>query len=624
MEKIRVVALGGLSENGKNCYCIEVDEDIFVIDCGLKYPSVNNPGIDFTIPNFDYLRKNSSRVKAVIITHGHDDQYGALPYLLNLINVPVYASSTTINMIRMDYAKKFRRFQTYHFVTVLPSSTVTIAGHLLDFFSTTHSISNSFGFALHTEAGNIVFTSDFMSDYNHVRNFTFDLPRLCKIAEANPTLLLMSESVKALLPGTASPRHRLTPHIFDLIENMNGQLFIALYSQNFYNIQEIIELAVKSDKKICFANQTLASFKKAFNVSGDLVIPDSNYVELRDLSSVPENERIILLTGSGLNLFSDIKEVCYGGIPELKVSPSDTFVMACPSVAETEIQHTEALDTVFATGCRVKNITRRDISSMHAQEEDIKMMLTLLRPRYYMPVKGEFRQLMGNAKIAVNMDIGLNHRNIFVYDNGMFLKIDEKGNFISAPEKANVSDVVVDGSIVGEVRENILEERATMSSDGVILMGCLISLKEKRLLSNPDIQMRGFIYLKDASDIVSEVSKSFVSSLDGFLKESKGISMSEMERKIGDKMTRVIKKMTEKEPLVICELRNADEAERSLAQRNQARNNKNLQNRPYFNNKPNPNKANHSQPGNAQNQQKVPNFTLPTPRKPIDDSSDGK
>ena len=248
MEKIRVVALGGLNENGKNCYCIEVDGDIFVIDCGLKYPSVNNPGIDFLIPNFDYLRKNQDRVKAVIITHGHDDQYGALPYLLNLINVPVYASSTTINMIRMDYGKKFRRFQTYHFISVYPSSTVVIAGHTFDFFATTHSISNSFGFALRTEVGNIVFTSDFISDYNHVRGFSFDLPRLCKIAEANPTLLLMSESLKALAPGSASPKHRLTPHIQDMVGNMKGQLFIALYTQNFYNIQEVIDLAVKNDK----------------------------------------------------------------------------------------------------------------------------------------------------------------------------------------------------------------------------------------------------------------------------------------------------------------------------------------------------------------------------------------
>lgn len=633
MEKIRVVALGGLSESGKNCYCLEVDGDIFVIDCGLKHPSVNNPGIDFTIPNFDYLRKNASRVKAVVITHGHDDQYGALPYLLNLINVPVYASSTTINMIRMDYAKRFRRFQTYRFVTVSPSSSATIAGHLFDFFATAHSVSNSFGFALHTPAGNIVFTSNFITDYDRVRNFSFDLPRLVKIAEANPTLLLMTESVSALLPGSASPKHRLAPHVQNLVENMTGQLFFALYTQNFYNLQEIIDLAVKNDKKICYANSTFASFRKAFNAGGDLVIPEANYVESKDLASIPPNERIVIVNDAGLKLFSSIKELCYGGVSGIRINPGDTFVMACPSVAETEVQHTEALDTVFATGCRVKNITRRDIASMHAQEEDLKMMISLLRPRYYMPVEGEFRKLMGNAKTAVNMDVGLNHRNIFVYDDGMFLKLDEKGDFIAAPEKVNVSDVVVDGAIVGEVRESVLEERARMSSDGVILMGCLISMRERKLRSAPDIQMRGFIYLKDASDIVSEVSKSFASTLENLLKEDKGLSMGEIERKEADKMTRTIKKMTDKEPLVICELRNADEAERSLAQRSQARSRN--PNPPNSLNNRNPHGGFHPRvrqggnpnlpvPSGNPSSPKAPPFTLPTPRKPIDGSEGEK
>lgn len=574
MEKIRVVALGGLCENGKNCYCIEVDDDIFVVDCGLKYPTANNPGIDFLIPNFDYLRKNADRVKAVIVTHGHDDQYGALPYLLNLINVPVYASGTTITMIRMDYGKKFRRFGTYHFISVVPSSTVVIAGHTFDFFSTTHSISNSFGFALHTSLGNIIFTGDYITDYDKVRNFSFDMPRLCQIAKENPTFMLMTESVACNKPGQASPNHRITPMVRELVEKMTGQLFVALYTQNFYNITEIINLAVQHNKKICLANKTLAEFKKSFNVYGDLVIPDANYIDVADINSIPANERIVILTNTGLKLFNDIKELCYGGLGGLRIGKADSFVMACPSVPETEIQHTDALDTVFGTGCNVLNITRRNIASMHAQEEDVKMMLTLLRPKYYMPVKGMYRQIYANCMLAYGMNIGLDYRHIFCYENGMVVKFDEDGTLVTDPEKVNVSDVVVDGSTVGEVKQNVLEERATMSGDGVILMGCLVSLKDKKLLSNPDIQMRGFIYLKDAGDIVNEISRNFTSSLEDMIKDSRGMSMSDIERKLSEKMKRFVKKKADKEPLIICQLRNADEAERSYAQREQARQNK--------------------------------------------------
>ncbi len=613
-----MVALGGLNESGKNCYCLEVDGDIFVIECGLKYPAADNPGVDYLIPNFDYLRRNSSRVKAVIITHGHDSQYGALPYLLNLINVPVYASSTTINMIRMDYGRKFRRFGTYRFVSVVPSSTVTIAGHVFQFFQTTHSMPNSFGFSLKTSAGNIVYTSDFISDYNHSGNFSFDMPRMCQIAQADKTLLLMCESESAQLPGTASPNHRLAPHIESAFEEAKGPVYIALYTQNFFNIQEVIDTAVKADKVVTFYTPEMTDFLKSFNASGDLVIPTGHYVPFTDIKSVPENQRVVIITGSGLKLFSDIKELAYGArkAEGFGLGVGDTFIMACPSVPGIEVQHTEALDTVFATGAKVLNITRRDIAAMHAQQEDIKMMITLFHPKYYMPVKGEFRQLMANARTAVDMDIGLNHRNIFVYDNGMFIKFDDKGEFIPVPEKVLANDVVVDGATVGEVKDNVLEERATMSSDGVILMGALVSLKNKVQLSTPDIQMRGFIYLKDSTKLVDNVNAIFSATVDSLLKSEKPVALAEIQHKASEKISRFLKKETDKQPIVICVIRNADEAQRSLEQRHKAHENRTPGSKNFFH--PRRPQLNRS-PAPAPVASQVPNvkIDLPSPRKPV-------
>lgn len=605
MEKARIVALGGLNELGKNCYLIEVDGDIFVIECGLKFPGPSNPGIDFVIPNFDYLRRNASRVKGVIITHAHDSTYGALPYLLNLINVPVYASATTITMIRMDYKRKYRRFGDYHFVTVNPSSDVNIAGHLFHFFATTHSMPNSFGFSLETSAGNIVYTSDFISDFSHVGNYTFDMPRMCRIAENSKTLLLMCESEGAQKEGTASPKHRLTPFLTEYLQNMAGPLYVALYTANFYNIQETINAAAKFGKTIIFANPLMSEYLKSFNASGDLVVPQGHYAELSEIESVPANQRVILVTGTGLKLFSDIKDICYGGrkAEGLSLGPSDTFIMACPSVPATEVQHTEALDAVFATGATVKNITRRDIASMHAQAEDIKMMITLFRPKYYMPVIGEYRQLMANAMTAVDMEIGLNHRNIFVYDNGMFIKFDEEGKFVAAPEKVPANDVIVDGNTVGNVKDSVLEERASMSSDGVILLSSLISLKDRKLLSAPDIQMRGFIYMKDDAKLSEKIEAIFNTTIQAMLSDSHPVPLADIQKKVGDKVQRFLKKETDKQPLVICVIRNADEAERSQQQRAQART---------------------ARSESKETKDSVPAkavFTLPTPRKPV--GSDG-
>lgn len=610
MEKARVVALGGLNEAGKNCYCLEVDGDIFVIECGLKYPSVTNPGIDFVIPNFDYLRKNANRVKAVIVTHAHDGQFGALPYLLNLVNVPVYASAPTITMIRMAYSRRFRKFGTYRFNTVVPSSTVTIAGHVFDFFETTHSTPSSFGFALHTEAGNIVYTSAFMSDFSHNGNYSFDMTRMCRIAESGNTLLLMAESEGALLPGTASPRHRLTPFIDTLLENATGPSYFAVYTSDLFHIEEIIKTAVKHNKVVFFATPLFNEYLRSFQASGDLAIPQGHYAPLADIKSVPPKDRVIIVTGSGLKLFSDLKELAYGARKEdgLSLGPSDNFVMACPSVPGTEVQHTEALDTVFATGAKVLNITRRDMAAMHAQQEDLKMMITVFKPKYYLPVEGQFRQLMANAKTAVDMEVGLNHRNIFVYDNGMVLKFDEAGNFIPDPEKIPAADVVVDGNIVGQVKDSVLEERAKMSSDGVILMGALVSLRHKKQLSAPDIQMRGFIYLKDAAALLQKVNDIFSTTIDQMLNTpNRLVPLAEIQKKVGDKISRYLKKETDKEPLVICVIRNADEAERSQVQRAQAKANRaNGQ-------------ANRTRSA-AQRTPTVPaaaNLDLPSPRKPV-------
>lgn len=619
MKQARILALGGLNESGKNCYCIEVDDDIFVVECGLKHPSVNNPGIDYVIPNFDYLRKNASRVKAVIITHAHDSTYGALPYLLNLVNVPVYASATTITMIRMDYSHKFRRFGTYRFNAVTPSSTVNIAGHTFDFFQTTHSMPNSFGFALHTDAGNIVYSSAFMSDYSHVGNFSFDMPRMCRIAGENPTLLLMCESEGAQLSGTASPRHRIAPHITPLLESQTGPLYIALYTANFYNIQEVINTAVKFNKTIIFSNPTLNEYLKSFNASGDLVIPQGHYVELRDIESVPPSQRVIIVTGSGLKLFSDIKEICYGTRKSegLSLGPADTFVMACPSVPQTEVQHTEALDTVYGTGCHAINITRSQIASMHAQQEDIKMMITLFHPRYYLPVSGEYRQLMANAVTAVDMEIGLNHRNIFVYDNGMPIKFDGDGKFVPSQDKVLANDVVVDGNIVGAVRDSVLEERATMSNDGVLLISGLISLKEKKQLSAPDVQMRGFIYLKDATKLLEKINAIFTTTLDSMLSEPKPVALAEIQRKVSDKVQRYLRKETDKEPLVICVIRNADEAERSQQQRAQAKQARSASQSGQTSDNPQPSKR-----SERKRPLVAPSLDLPLPRKPVPTESE--
>ena len=556
---IQVVALGGLDEMGKNCYVIEVDNDAFIVEAGLKYPNASIPGVDIIIPDFDYIRTIARKVKGIIITHGHDDQYGALPYLLNIVRAPIYATETTIQVIKTTLSPRFRKIDQYTFVKVNPSDTLNIAGHVFELFQTTHSVAESFGFALKTRFGNIVYTSDFMSDYSPLKGFQFDLPKVARLSENDKTFLLMTESESADKSGIASPRHKITPLIQGLFEESTGKIFVSLFYQNFYNIQEVINLAVKNKKKICIADPDQIPFFDRMAEIGDLVIPKEMRISAAEISRNASKDVVVLVTGSGDQLYKYCKDICYGNVNGIKVDTKDVWIDAAPSVPGTEVSYTDASDTIFRTDCKVLTLNRKSLSSMHAQEEDLKMMISLFRPKYYMPVKGEFRLLMANAKLAIDLGIGLNHFNTFVYDNGMALAFDKDGHVVRKMIVVKNGDVMVDGNSVGDVKEAAIDERQKMADGGVVLIGIAVSLKRKKIVCNPDVQMRGFIYLRESEPVVNQVASLAVSSINNFLSGERNMSLMDMEKKTSDKISKMLYKTTNKEPMINVKILNVDQ-----------------------------------------------------------------
>lgn len=554
---IKIVALGGLDEMGKNCYVIEIDNDAFIIEAGLKYPTRNIPGVDIIIPDFDYLRNIQDRVKAIIITHGHDDQYGALPYLLNIVKAPIIATKTTIAIIQSTYRKN-RNIEKAQFVEVKPSSHVEIAHHAFELFQTTHSVAESFGFALKTRFGNIVYTSDYITDYSPLKGFQFDLPKVARLSETDQTFLLMTESECADKPGIASPNHKITEILREEFENSRGKIFISIYNQNFYNIQEVINSCRKYRKKIVIADPDQLAFFESMAKIGDIAIPPEMQVSLHDVGKFAPSDLVVLVTGSGEKLFRYCKEICYGNVKNLKVETTDTWINAAPSVPGTEIIHTDACDTMYRTDCHVLNLTRKQVSSMHAQQEDLKMMLSLLRPKYYMPVKGEYRLLMSNAQIAMNLGIGLNHMNCFVFDNGMALCFDKDGKPVHRIYNVRNGDIMVDGNSVGDVKEAAIEERTKMADGGVVLVGVAVSLKNKEVVSQPDVQMRGFLYLKDSQPVLDQITTLVTSQLNAALNNERKFPLVEIEKRIGDKVAKSLVKTTQKEPRVIIKIIDVD------------------------------------------------------------------
>jgi ribonuclease J len=546
---VRVFALGGLDENGKNMYCIETKDSIFVIEAGSKYPDLTNPGVDVIIPDMTYLKEHASKVKAIIISHGHDDEYGALPYLLKIVNVPIYTTATARIFIMADFGKKYGNLFNFHIIK--PSDDCMIAGYAFHFFGTTHTVMESFGFSMETPSGSIVYTGDYISDFGVQGHFTFDLAKIAKIADEHKTLLMMTESSGADKPGIVSPTHKITPHIKGLIEEGEHRVVIACYTQNMYVISEIIALAVKNHKKIVITNSHFIDVLPQFIANGDLMIPRANQCAVDEIPQNAPTDLIVLITGSGEELYDYLEDLGHHENKDkaFQISPDDVIVLACPPVASTEEKSVAARDSLYTTGAKIVNLTRNDLSSMHAQQEDIKMLISIFHPKYYMPVEGEFRLMMANAKVAESIGYGADK--IFLIDNGMALAFDAAGNAVlPVATLVRPGNVFIDGLGVGDVRSDIIDERTQMSEGGVIVLGAVFSSKSHQLVGQPTVDMKGFVHTSDSESVVKSITQIFNNALRELLAMPTPdivLAMRRMMKTMSDEMIR----QTGKNPLIL-------------------------------------------------------------------------
>lgn len=548
-DKIRIFALGGLDEDGKNCNVVEINGDIFVIGCGIKYPDKTMPGIDYVIPNFDYLKEHKDHVRAYFLTHGHDDEMGALAYLYKDVPAPVYGSRVTLNMLKIFTEHVNLDPNIYDLHVVEPSSNFVVSGRSISYFQTSHNIALSSGVAISTSYGNIVFSSDFVVENNASPNYLHDMNAIAKISE-EPTLALLTESVYASHPGYTAPDYKLTPHIEQTVKDAEGRVFISIFSPNFYNIDEVITLAIASRKKIIPFDEETASTIAAMQSCGQLMIPRDNFAPIDDINRFRAQDIIVLMLGYSVRLYAKIALLAAGQSEGKQVSlnETDTFVVACPSNDNTEIEATDALDELYRSGCKVLNVPKKKFLRMHASEEDLKMMIGLFKPKYYIPVKGFYKDLLHNAQVALSMGINLNHQNVFLLENGLSVIIDESGGRLF-DESIPHGDVMIDGIGVGDVGENVIADRQKLA-EGVVILALTISKSKGKIVAGPDVQMRGLVFIKDADAILRDVSKIFVATVE----ESLGGGSYDLEtikQNVYEKCLRAIRRQTGKEPMVL-------------------------------------------------------------------------
>jgi len=548
-DKIKIFTLGGLDEDGKNCSVVVVNDEIYVIGAGIKFPDKTMPGIDYVIPDFTYLKEHKDQVKAYFLLHGHDDEIGALAYIFDAVPAPVYGSEVTLAMLKMFSEHVNMNPNRYDLHPVKPSSSFYVGKRKINYFQTAHNIAYSSGVSISTDLGNIVFTSDFVVENNANKNYLHDMAAIAKLGEEK-TLVLLTESVYASHPGYTAPDYKLTPLIEQTVKDAPGRVFISLFTPNFYNIDEVISLAIASKKKVIPYDEETQKTIYAMQACGQLIIPRDNFAPIDDINRFRAQDIIVIMLGYGTKLYGKIALLAakQNEVKQISLVTDDTFIVACPSNDNTEIEATDAFDELFRSDCHVINIPRKKFLKMHASEEDLKMMITLFKPQFYIPVKGYYKDLLHNAEVALSMGINLNHQNVFLLENGLSWIYDGSAAHL-LDEKIPHGDIMIDGIGVGDVGENVIADRQKLA-EGVVILALTISRSKHKIVAGPDVQMRGLVFIKDADAILRDVSKVFLATVQEELVDSK-FDSAKLKQDVYERCLRTIRRETGKEPMVL-------------------------------------------------------------------------
>ena len=553
---VKLTPIGGQAENGKSMYCLEIDDQWFIIDAGYRFPEVDKLGVDVIIPNFDYLKENKDKIKAIFITHGHDDVMGALPYLLQEVNVPIYTTDLTADLIDQLLQRYMRHSHVsykYKIKRVNMNATIKVAGVTVEFFPITHSIPGSVGLAFLTPNGYVVYSSEFIIDFGAPERFRCNIQKMMEIGKKG-VLALLCESSYSKNDGYTSPKHKLTDKIESIFEDATGRIIISSYAQNAFRTQEIAQLAKKYNRKICFYGRdkydnTNTIMRIARHTKRPILDIHPSYIADSKAISDKKNmdKLVVLLSGSPRRIYHDILDIIDGGDEKLKLQENDTFIVASPVLPGTEKIANRAINELYKTDTQIHVLKNKELQSMHASEEDIKVLIQILNPKYFIPIKGEYQHFVAVSDVAKKMSI--KGDNIIIVDNGEIITFND-GKLQDYRDSITIEDVMIDGLGIGDVGVKVIDDRNQLQNDGVVIIGMTIDGKTKEIVANTDVQTRGFIYLKDSENIVRAIIEMAEKELEAYKKDDNG-DIRDVRQTIKDKANRYIIKETGKRPVIL-------------------------------------------------------------------------
>lgn len=546
MDDIKLIPLGGVRENGKNLYVAEVGEDIFVLDCGLRYPENELLGIDTVIPDFSYLEENADRVAGVFLTHGHADAIGALPYFLERVPVPVFGTKLTVELAKMivhrnEATKKYKEFHVIDEHTEIDFGTTTVS-----FFRTTHSIPESVGISLKTEAGNIVYTGDFKFDQAAVPMYQTDFARLAEIGREG-VLALLSTSSNAENPAQVASEAKIADEVTDTIKYWEGRIIVACVASNLQRVQQILDASVVSGRKVVLTGQDFGKIIRTAMKLGSLTLPDEDlFITQKEMKNYDANQLLILETGRMGEPIKSLQKMANGTHRTLRIQEGDlVYITTTPTIAmETVVAKTE--DMVYRAGGNVKNISDNFRVSGHANPSDLQLMINLLKPTYLLPVQGEFRQMVAHADLA--KEIGIAEDHVFLLAKGDVLVYANGTMQLAGTVPAD--NIMIDGIGVGDIGNIVLRDRKVLSEDGIFIAVVTINRREKRIVSKPQITSRGFVYVKASRDLIRE-SGEMVSEIVAKHLQDEEFEWAKLKQDIRDQLSRYLFEQTKRRPVIL-------------------------------------------------------------------------
>jgi len=545
ISKLKIIPLGGLGEIGKNMTAFEFGGDIIVVDCGMGFPDEDMYGVDMVLPDISYLKANASRVRGIIITHGHEDHIGAVPYVLKELDVPIYTMPLTAALIELKLEEHDLLYNTQIFTKKVGSS-FRLGAFTIEFINVNHSIPDAVALAIGTPLGTVIHTGDFKIDVTPIQGSMMDIARLGQLGNEG-VLALLSDSTNVEKPGYSASERKVGASFNKLFMGCDKRIIITTFASNVHRLQQIIDVAAKYGRKVAITGRSMENVLHVASVLGYVKIPENVMVDLEKVNSLPHEKTVIISTGSQGEAMSALYRMAFSEHKQIKVDAGDRVIISASAIPGNETMISRVIDELFHKGAEVIYDRNTDLHvSGHASQEEQKMVLALTKPKYFIPVHGEYRMLVKHAELGRMM--GVKPQNIVIAENGKVIEISKKG--IRCEETVQAGAVMLDGSGTSEVGSVVMRDRHRLAEDGMIVVVLPYSSDDRKLLSEPEIITRGFIYVKEAEAMMDELKRVTLESV-AACEEQRVTDWTAIKNRVKSNLSGYLYKTTRRSPMIL-------------------------------------------------------------------------